>query len=502
MRPSNLAGHTGPKKLVVKNLKTVPKSNPEEYANKVWTQLDTAVSAIFEDEKLPYSLEELYKGVEFSCRQGRAADIWDKFLSKSNAEMRHRAEVATEQIAGLDTDTEALRTVVHAWRRWNRQFDTTRSIFYYLDRSYLLHSSTRPTLQESGTIAFRDLFFLNQSLRPKILQGACDLVSAERKGQLAPEDEALLRESIKMFHNLSIYTKYFEPRLLSESEQYFCSWAEQAIASNDLAGYVDISVNLMSQENGRAGKLGLETTTIKALQTYLDDILIDQRQNKLVAEAPVGDLLAAHNVNVLQQLYSLLQRRYLGEKLRQSFEAFINKRGSEIVFDEKREQEMVPRLLEFKRKLDTVWEKCFQRHEGLGHSLREAFESFINKSKRTNMTWGTDNPKPGEMIAKHVDAILKDGSKAIRASEDTSKAADEEQADSSADEDTEISKSLDQVLDLFRFVHGKAVFEAFYKRDLARRLLLGRSASSDAEKSMLTRLKSGKVQCLCSSNLR
>ena len=64
--------------------------------------------------------------------------------------------------------------------------------------------------------------------------------------------------------------------------------------------------------------------------------------------------------------------------------------------------------------------------------------------------------------------------------------------DEDVDEDTEITRSLDQVLDLFRFVHGKAVFEAFYKRDLARRLLLGRSASSDAEKSMLVRLKSGK----------
>uniref|UniRef100_A0A8I3S3R2 Cullin family profile domain-containing protein n=1 Tax=Canis lupus familiaris TaxID=9615 RepID=A0A8I3S3R2_CANLF len=36
---------------------------------------------------------------------------------------------------------------------------------------------------------------------------------------------------------------------------------------------------------------------------------------------------------------------------------------------------------------------------------------------------------------------------------------------------------------------GKDVFEAFYKKDLARRLLLGKSASVDAEKSMLSKLK-------------
>jgi cullin-4 len=91
------------------------------------------------------------------------------------------------------------------------------------------------------------------------------------------------------------------------------------------------------------------------------------------------------------------------------------------------------------------------------------------------MTWGTDNPKPGEMIAKYVDMLLRGGAKAIPATlssaGDTAIGREEDDADGAVgDEDAEISKQLDQVLDLFRFVHGKAVFEAFYKKDLARRL--------------------------------
>ena len=38
-------------------------------------------------------------------------------------------------------------------------------------------------------------------------------------------------------------------------------------------------------------------------------------------------------------------------------------------------------------------------------------------------------------------------------------------------------------------MQGKDVFEAFYKKDLAKRLLLNRSASVDAEKNMITKLK-------------
>ena len=42
---------------------------------------------------------------------------------------------------------------------------------------------------------------------------------------------------------------------------------------------------------------------------------------------------------------------------------------------------------------------------------------------------------------------------------------------------------------LFRYLQEQDIFEAFYKKYLARRLLLGKSSSNDLEKSMLARLK-------------
>lgn len=49
----------------------------------------------------------------------------------------------------------------------------------------------------------------------------------------------------------------------------------------------------------------------------------------------------------------------------------------------------------------------------------------------------------------------------------------------------------------YLFSAGKDVFEAFYKKDLAKRLLVGKSASVDAEKSMLSKLKHGEIVPLC-----
>lgn len=495
IRPPRIGPHTSPNKLQVRNMKPALKADPDEYYNTVWKRLEASLLAIFADEKLPYSNEELYRGVEIVCRQGKAAGLYEKLKNTCNWNMLHNVTEPLTRISGNDNAVVVLQSVVRAWSRWNKQLETLRSIFYYLDRSYLLHSASLPSIEEMGVTEFRTNIFMPQQLKSKILQGACDLVSADRSGDESARNDSLYRDAIKMFHSLAVYAKFFEPRLMSESEQYYVSWAERTISETDLAGYVGSCVKLIDEEIRRCDMFGLDQTTNKSLEQYLEDILVDQRQTRLLVVDDVGDLLGKDRPDTMSQLYSLLQRRRLGEKLRPAFEAFIVKQGSEVVFDEEREQEMVVRLLDFKKKLDLILEQSFQRHEGLSHSLREAFETFINKSKRSNMTWGTDNPKPGEMIAKYVDMVLKGGTKAIRTSgvgtEDAPKAPDnEDQEGESEDEDVEISKQLDQVLDLFRFVHGKAVFEAFYKRDLARRLLLGRSASSDAEKSMLTRLKS------------
>lgn len=499
-RPPNSMPHNGPKMLVVKGLKRVSRPDPDEYYNRVWTQLDAALSAIFLGEHLSSSMEELYRGVEIVCKQQRAPALYKKLSEKCTRNIIHRVKEPLVQASDAKPAVEILEAVVQAWSTWSKQLETVRAIFFYLDRSYLLHSTTLPSIQDMAKSEFRANIFSSPNLKGKILAGACNLVSADRRDDHGALTEPLFQDAIKMFHSLAVYTKSFEPRLMADSEQYFLDWTKQTVATNDLAGYVHMCGKLLNTEGQRCDTYRLDQTTKKGLETYLEDILVDQQQARLIEVLDVGDLLGLDDTKPLSRLYSLLQRRRLGEKLRPAFEAFIVRKGSEIVFDEEREQEMVTRLLAFKKKLDSIWEHSFQNHEGLGHSLREAFENFINKSKRSNMTWGTDNPKPGEMIAKYVDMVLKGGTKAIRASgvgfsQGTAMKVTEKEDEevSSEDEDVEIGKQLDQVLDLFRFVHGKAVFEAFYKRDLARRLLLGRSASADSEKSMLTRLKSGKL---------
>ena len=367
-----------------------------------------------------------------------------------------------------------------------------------MDRSYLLYSTTKPSIEELGFNLFREFVFRNAELKPKVLNGACQLLSSDRQhGSGFGFDPKLLHEVVSMFHTLSVYTTDFEPKLLGESQTFFRGWVFTKISTLKLAEYVDQCHALIKSEVERCELFALSETTKRDLVSQIEVFLIVEQEARLVRNDDVAELMYEDKLDALQSLFVLLQRKDLGEKLRPAFEGYINKQGESIIFDEEREAEMVVRLLHFKMKLDTILEYSLAKNQSLGHGLREAFETFINKTKKTTMTWGTDNDKPGEMIAKYVDLILRGGSKAIPDSlmapgVATVVPTEEDIDEDEADEDSQINKQLDQVLDMFRFVHGKAVFEAFYKKDLAKRLLMGRSANADAEKSMLTRLKSGK----------
>lgn len=76
---------------------------------------------------------------------------------------------------------------------------------------------------------------------------------------------------------------------------------------------------------------------------------------------------------------------------------------------------------------------------------------------------------PAEMIAKHLDAVLRRG----------------QGATSAAEFDTQ----LDEIVALVKFTKDKDVFKQFYVAQLAKRLLLGRSASNEEEMSMVRKLQ-------------
>jgi hypothetical protein len=511
-RPTNVSFNTTAKRLNVKNLKTKSKTDPDSYREKIWKQISEALQVLFDQETKPFSLEELYRGVENVCKQGQAEIYFSRLRTRCTERFQRTIVPDLLAQAVSTSDADVVKLVVHSWETWRRQMvgtvcyfgiytpltgiqNTIRSIFYYLDRSYLLRSPKEPSLEELGIVLFRQYVFEEPKLMDKIIGGICDLLAADRQAKDGQIGQAnLFKDSIAMSQALSSYATIIEPKILGRSQEYFVDWQESHASSTDLALYVDAVNELTEKETERCRVYGLDSSTRRELEEQIKNFVIIAEVQKLTDGKELENLMNDNRLNSLKSIFGLLQSVGQQLKLQKPFEAYIIKQGSSIIFDEQRELEMVPRLLQFKKKLDVIVMQCFGKTPELVHTLREAFETFINRTKKSESNHNTDNDKTGEMIAKYVDLILRGGSKAIPqiAVDDSlqTNQADEQEADNDdLDEDAQINKQLDQVLELFRFVAGKAVFEAFYKTALAKRLLMNRSASADAEKSMLARLK-------------
>ncbi|KAA0709411.1 Cullin-4B [Triplophysa tibetana] len=402
------------KKLVIKNFKEKPKL-PENYTNETWQKLKEAVEAIQNSTSIKYNLEELYQAVENLCSHKISAKLYKQ-----------------------------LRMIM------------IRSIFLFLDRTYVLQNSMLPSIWDMGLELFRSYIISDLKVQSKTIAGILLLIERERSGEAV--DRTLLRSLLNMLSDLQIYQDSFEQRFLEETNRLYAAEGQRLMQEREVPEYLH-HVNKRLEEEADRVITYLDQSTQKPLIATVEKQLLGEHLTAILQKG-LNNLLDENRIEDLSLLYQLFSRVRGGvQVLLQHWIEYIKAFGSTIVINPEKDKTMVQELLDFKDKVDHIIDICFMKNEKFVNGMKEAFETFINK--RPN--------KPAELIAKYVDSKLRAGNK---------EATDEE-----------LEKMLDKIMIIFRFIYGKDVFEAFYKKDLAKRLLVGKSASVDAEKSMLSKLK-------------
>ncbi|KAF7269567.1 hypothetical protein GWI33_017456 [Rhynchophorus ferrugineus] len=442
---------TTAKKLVIKNLKSEPKL-PEDYIEQTWKKLKSAVLAIQQSKPNQYSLEELYQAVENLCNHKMAPLLYQKLHNLTEQHVAHNIE----QFLAESMDRYLfLKKMNETWLAHCNQMIMVRSIFLYLDRTYILQNHVS-SIWDVGLELFGKYILLNALVQTRVVEGLLMLIEKERQGDQV--DRSLLKSLLRMLTDLQIYRKAFEAKFLQATERLYAAEGQRLMQELEVPDYLTHVDKRIAEENERILHYLDPATKYQLIHTVEKQLLREHVSQ--ILQKGLDQLLTEFRLNDLTLLYDLLSRVKNGlAQLCSSFNAYIKKRGRTIVIDPEKDKTMVQELLDFKDAMDNVVSTCFHKNERFSNSLKEAFEHFINQ--RTN--------KPAELIAKFVDSKLRAGNK---------EATEEE-----------LERLLDKIMVLFRFIHGKDVFEAFYKKDLAKRLLVGKSASVDAEKSMLSKLK-------------
>ncbi|KAM7031447.1 cullin-4A isoform 2-T2 [Passerculus sandwichensis] len=447
------------KKLVIKNFRERPKL-PDNYTQDTWQKLHEAVRAIQSSISIKYNLEELYQAVENLCSYKVSATLYKQLrqVCEEHVEaqiFQFREYPFIMHRNSLDS-LLFLKKINKCWQDHCRQMIMIRSIFLFLDRTYVLQNSVLPSIWDMGLELFRNHIINDKQVQTKTIDGILLLIEQERNGEAV--DRSLLRSLLSMLSDLQVYKKSFEQRFLEETNCLYAAEGQRLMQEREVPEYLH-HVNQRLEEEADRVITYLDHGTQKPLIACVEKQLLGEHLSAILQKG-LDSLLDENRISDLTQTYQLFSRVKGGQQiLLQHWSEYIKNFGTTIVVNPEKDKDMVQELLDFKDKVDHIIEVCFQKNEKFINLMKESFETFINK--RPN--------KPAELIAKYVDSKLRAGNK---------EATDEE-----------LERILDKIMIIFRFIHGKDVFEAFYKKDLAKRLLVGKSASVDAEKSMLSKLK-------------
>ncbi|GMN43249.1 hypothetical protein TIFTF001_012455 [Ficus carica] len=296
---------------------------------------------------------------------------------------------------------------------------------------------------------------LSREVEHKTVTGLLRMIDQERLGEAV--DRALLNHLLKMFTALGIYSESFEKPFLECTSEFYAAEGMLYMQQSDVPDYLKHVETRLQEEHERC-LIYLDASTRRPLIATAEKQLLE-RHISAILDKGFMLLMDGNRIEDLQRMYNLFSRVNALESLRQALSSYIRRTGQGIIMDEEKDKDMVSSLLEFKASLDTIWEESFFKNEAFCNTIKDAFEHLINLRQN----------RPAELIAKFLDEKLRAGNKGTS--------------------EEELEGTLDKVLVLFRFIQGKDVFEAFYKKDLAKRLLLGKSASIDAEKSMISKLK-------------
>lgn len=316
---------------------------------------------------------------------------------------------------------------------------------------------------------FRKEIIFHEQVLHRLLHSLLQVIASERENTSTQQASRIqMRNIMRMMVDLDIYESLFEPKFLQESKGYYNAQATRKlrfveITINTIVSYLDFVADKLKEEELRVIDYGLAmTSTSKKIEKIIEKELLESHLDLLInntIELLFVDKSNLRHIKLAFQLFSRVPNAT--SRLCSCFNVFVKNSGKALLnlasSDPEKDKTLIKDLLDFKDLMDLIVRECLNSNERFSNTLKDAFETFVNI--RTN--------KVAELIAKHVDGILRDSIKL---------------------EDS-FDQQIDKVLVLFRFIHGKDIFEAFYQRDLSKRLLGGKSASVDAEKLVLMKLK-------------
>ncbi|XP_068094700.1 cullin-2 [Hyperolius riggenbachi] len=452
--------------------------------DETWTKLLTTINAVV---KLDY--------VERATWNDRFSDIYalcvaypEPLGERLYSETKTFLENHVLQLHAKVLDSaEQVLVVYHAfWEEYSRGADYMDSLYRYLNTQFIKKNKlTEADLQygyggvdiseplmEIGELAL-DLWrkLMIEPLQGTLLRMLLKEIKSDRCGENPNQkvihgviDSFVHVEQYKKKFPLKFYQEIFEWPFLAETGEYYKQEASNLLQESNCSQYMEKILGRLKDEEIRCRKYLNPSSYTKVIHECQQRMVADHLQ---FLHAECHTIIRQERRSDMANMYTLLRAVSNGlPHMIQELQNHIHDEGLRAVSNLSQENmptQFVESVLEVHSKFVQLVNTVLNGDQHFMSALDKALTCVVNYREPKSVC------KAPELLAKYCDNMLKKSAKGMT--------------------ENEVEDKLTSFITVFKYIDDKDVFQKFYARMLAKRLIHGLSMSMDSEETMINKLK-------------
>jgi len=276
-----------------------------------------------------------------------------------------------------------------------------------------------------------------------------------------------INEAIKFLWEVDLYKEHFNDKFLSDTLIYYSEISIKIFSNNPIEEYINFVEKSFENENNLVLNYLNEFSLKKIIQQLESKLILDKKMEILnkIFTTNIQDkklhILNENKIQLVKKVYLFYKKIKVEDDLKKSWLSFVHHTSTNIFQEFNRNYTIVDffdNLVMLKRNIDLTLKEAYLTDDKFKSAAKEAFVKSLNFKPNT----------VADYLSRYIDHILK-------------------QSDT---EENYIIKKIDEFVLIFKHIDAKDMFESFFIKRLANRLLYNLTSSSNGEKYLIEKIRS------------